>query len=746
MFALLTVTAFTMASTNNETIIQNNARQGLRWDITSPDKCFFPDRPNVEDILEGEGLIPSSLDHLSPDDMVFVLIQWLYRSLADTSESNEYGDMVYPGSIPEETLRQRLIRLVLTAMLGHGRIPRQEQIDTVHDLIFKQLDIILIARTSFGKTLIIQAYSLITDRITILISPLVKLAEEQRNSLLAIPRATPLLITADTRKADPKMFERVGAGAHSHIVLGPEQTQSDLFQQAIRTPAFEQRCGLVAIDEAHLLSEWAEFRSAYIMLRNLRFVLPRYVHWFACTATASEETLTKIMKHGGFRHATNHNHNGYVVDVRRYSVDRPEIDLGVFPIQRGQLLGWEYLGFLIDEAPKPSPLQQRRKVQSQMLLAIPKTIVYIDSKAKTLNARGYLIDLLVEKGYSKYATRLAIKFYHSIVPQGDQSRIYTDFKTTSSRCRIIISTVALGLGMDIPDVMRVVQWGIPRSLSLEDIWQRIGRCVRGHKSLGMTRNGQGIIFAPYWAFDQYGTSTADSRQRALAAVGDVGELTHSERRPDTGELEIDVAPTDNEDSESDDNGDLNDQEDGGDGLVASARTGSTAPTRKPQKWGKQELKNRAKIGENWHALFNGSCIRKSILAALCNDQAASANEDAATPAPCCNHCTPGLVVVPEPVFKPAKKRIVKPKKNSLRELMLGIWEGWCDQRTGELYPSDMYALGGIGLQWSFIPVELKYSVFNCFEGLYARADRHGFPHKSPEELVAAIPELENWKY
>lgn len=58
--------------------------------------------------------------------MVFVLIQWLYRSLADISESNEYGDMIYPGFIPEETLRQRLIRLVLTVMLGHGRIPRQE--------------------------------------------------------------------------------------------------------------------------------------------------------------------------------------------------------------------------------------------------------------------------------------------------------------------------------------------------------------------------------------------------------------------------------------------------------------------------------------------------------------------------------------------------------------------------------------------------------------------------------------------
>lgn len=58
------------------------------------------------------------------------------------------------------------------------RISRQQQVNTVHDLVFNQLNIILITRTNFEKSLIIQAYSLITDRITILITPLIKLTKE----------------------------------------------------------------------------------------------------------------------------------------------------------------------------------------------------------------------------------------------------------------------------------------------------------------------------------------------------------------------------------------------------------------------------------------------------------------------------------------------------------------------------------------------------------------------------------------
>lgn len=587
----------------------------------------------MHEIVAGVALLPVTFAQLSPDDVVFTLVQWLYRSLADTAETNQYGCIIYPNSEPQETIRRRFVRLVLVAMLGgNGRVPRQQQVDTVHDLVFEQLDIVLIARTSFGKSLIIQAFSLITDRITILIAPLVKLAEEQGNSLLAIPRATPLLITSETRRYDKTMFKRIAAGAHSHIILGPEQLQTDQFHDAVKSPEFEKRCGLVAIDEAHLLPDWEIFRSEYTLIWNLRFTFPPYVHWFACTATASDKTLAKILQYGGFRQSNNHNHRGYLVDVRRYNVDRPEIYLGVFPIERGRLQSWEYLDYLISDAPIPPA--DRRQDQAHLLASIPKTIIYIDSKAKTSLARDHLVDALIRKGYSQREARLSVKFYHSVVPQGDQAEIYENFKLVTSRVRIAFSTVALGLGMDIPDVMRVVQWGIPRSYSLEDIWQRIGRSVRGYVSLNMLKHGQGVIFAPYWVFDQEGTLSSGDLEGALSTEPVLDNIDRSKRRPDLGALEIDVAPPESEDSDLDDNPAVPDQEEAT-GSAGIAGPVAALPTRKVRKWSKQELANRTKIGKTWHQLFNGCCIRNVILSTLNNEQATLTNDDILSPDGCC---------------------------------------------------------------------------------------------------------------
>lgn len=105
-----------------------------------------------------------------------------------------------------------------------------------------------------------------------------------------------------------------------------------------------------------------------------------------------------------------------------------------------------------------------------------------------------------------------------------------------------------------------------------------------------------------------------------------------------------------------------------------------------------------------------------------------------------------VVVIPEPAFKTSKARTTKPKKNSLRELMFGIWDGWCDQRTAELYPLDVYPLGGKGLQWTFIQPALKDAIANCFQGHITAAGRLGFPYKSSDALEEAIPEIRKWDY
>ncbi|KAK3376190.1 hypothetical protein B0T24DRAFT_618179 [Lasiosphaeria ovina] len=70
-----------------------------------------------------------------------------------------------------------------------------------------------------------------------------------------------------------------------------------------------------------------------------------------------------------------------------------------------------------------------------------------------------------------------------------------------------MATVSLGMGMDLPDVIRVVQFGLPRTPSLSDIWQRIRRALRNKEKASRQGFSQGTayIFVPYWAFSQLGS-------------------------------------------------------------------------------------------------------------------------------------------------------------------------------------------------------------------------------------------------
>jgi ATP-dependent DNA helicase RecQ len=73
--------------------------------------------------------------------------------------------------------------------------------------------------------------------------------------------------------------------------------------------------------------------------------------------------------------------------------------------------------------------------------------------------------------------------YHKSTHQDSKERILTEFKSGSSRIRCIITTVALGMGLDIRDVQLVVHIGCPKSIL--SYWQEAGRCARDGRQLGI---------------------------------------------------------------------------------------------------------------------------------------------------------------------------------------------------------------------------------------------------------------------
>ncbi|KAI1097497.1 P-loop containing nucleoside triphosphate hydrolase protein [Jackrogersella minutella] len=624
---------------------------------------------------------------------------------------------------------------------GNTKVPRKEQVDAVHDLVFNEIDLVFIAKTSFGKSLIIQAFSLITDRITIQIAPLVKLGEEQRDSVLKVPWSTPLLICADTRAHDKEMFKRLAAGDHSHIILSPEQISVPGFQKALTSQIFSQRCGLLAIDEAHLLSDWNEFRPEFAQIRNLRYLLGRHVHWFACTATASKSTENQILKYGGFLVGSSVATASYKLSIRRFSADRPEIDIGVFPIPRGFSTDWAQLNFLFPNDLLPN---------SRGLALIPKTIIYIDSKAKTLAIREHLVKTLLDKGFLEDDVRGTIKFYTSSVPAGDQACIYNEFKNQGSRTRIVISTVALGLGMDIPDISRIVQWGFPTSLSIEDLWQRFSRAVRGFSRLGMQEHGQAILFAPYWAFDRLGVDRTTGRRqgRSSSTRSPVDTVVQGSPSENQGAVDADSSATEEGDADVEAGAPLSDQDDSCNGRSGEALVvPNTRPT-KLRTWTSEELSNRSKLGGQWHELINGSCVRRVILSVLCEEEASKfEGDDVNLPGGnlCCTSCTPGLIEVSDAPLASRLSVWREPRKGKFKGYAWEMLQYWRRQKTRQLFSKERYQMGSEGLEWMFMPTALVRALLSTFPGDKRKA-REGYPYKSVGDLAAAVDGLAEWQY
>jgi len=155
-----------------------------------------------------------------------------------------------------------VIRVALCRLLNDPRKPDKidiqphpEQVRAVRRLVYRHGDTLLFARTGFGKSIIMHAVPLLTDKITIQLTPLNKLGEEQVRDIGRLPGARPCLVTAEIKHKNPALFEQIRGLDFTHIVMGPEQLLSPEFKDIATDVRFMRALGLVAIDEAHLIAQ-----------------------------------------------------------------------------------------------------------------------------------------------------------------------------------------------------------------------------------------------------------------------------------------------------------------------------------------------------------------------------------------------------------------------------------------------------------------------------------------------------------
>jgi superfamily II DNA helicase RecQ len=374
-------------------------------------------------------------------------------------------------------MQENLVTLVLQRLLSEQNpsyVPQREQINVVQRLVFSGADTILIAATGFGKSLVFQAVSLMNGLITLQIVPLTILAEQQFMDTQRIPDANPCIITAESKATDHHLFQRIESGEYSHVLMGPEQLLSPEFKALLAKPSFGMRIGMIAIDEAHCMSDWSSFRSEYSQIHTIRSLLPRDACVFACTGTMNIKTEARIIKYGGFDQRSGWNtHEGII----RTSIDRPEIAIVAIKLPATNQM--DALLFLLS---KCKDSQMNRPTPSH----IEKTIVFADSLKEIDAICGFLRAYLISEGYTKEKAQRTIRVYTAQTAKADQEAYIEEFSKSDARSkiRIVIATTALSLGVNILGLPRIVQFKPPigyKDGSVEcNLWQRFGRGGRGY--------------------------------------------------------------------------------------------------------------------------------------------------------------------------------------------------------------------------------------------------------------------------
>ncbi|KAI5301351.1 hypothetical protein KEM55_002725 [Ascosphaera atra] len=396
--------------------------------------------------------------------------------------------------------------------------PREAQIDVIAHLIFKKKNMILVAKTAFGKSTVLQSVSLLERHsVTLVILPLDQIGREQEMKIQNLGVNSFFLNANSNSERSRKSLK---SGKYTHIMMSPEPAASNQISLVMETPTLKERLALVFIDETHLVRMWGDhFHLEYARLDTLRRYIRRNVPWFACSATLSKDTLQYLQRHAGFSDD---------VRVLRTSIDRPQLSfcLGLLPARAGS--PYESLRVFVD-LEEPRGHDGEKKVLPH---DIPETIIFSNSKREVNEARRALqayVQLHPRFRFRLDAARDCIQVYTRDTYDPDKAAIVDAFckPGSESALRVNLATEALGVGVDFPDVCRVVQYKLPKGNELAVLWQRGGRACHDQCE------GKIVLLVENWAF---------GKERRKPAKGNNVQEQENEEEGEEGDVEPEDEP------------------------------------------------------------------------------------------------------------------------------------------------------------------------------------------------------------
>lgn len=317
-------------------------------------------------------------------------------------------------------------RQILQKFYGYEDF-RPGQKKVVESLLNKN-DTVAIMPTGAGKSICFQIPALLFEGVTLVISPLISLMKDQVDSLRQLGIAAVYINSSVSKAQLYKDLQNISAGFYKIIYIAPERLTSEYLPDSFKN----LNISMVAVDEAHCLSQWGHnFRPSYRNILNFTNSLRIKPIISAFTATATPEVKTDIINLLGLKQP-----NVFVTGF-----DRPNL---YFSVLRGEVKD----KFVIDYV---------KKHQDEA------GIIYVGTR-KDVDALQVLLEI---KGIK--AGR-----YHAGMTDEERNQMQEDF--LYDNLSVMVATNAFGMGIDKPNVRYVIHYNMPKNM--EAYYQEAGRAGR----------------------------------------------------------------------------------------------------------------------------------------------------------------------------------------------------------------------------------------------------------------------------
>lgn len=300
--------------------------------------------------------------------------------------------------------------------------------ESIIDSLINNLDVLCVMPTGAGKSICYQVPAILSEGITVIISPLISLMKDQVNSLMQNGIEAAYLNSSLTQHEYIEILRRFRKYEYKIIYVAPERLESSEFIEVCKNLNIRY----IAVDEAHCISQWGQdFRPSYLKISEFIYKLSKRPTVGAFTATATKEVKEDIIKLLQLN-------NPFQVTT---GFDRPNLSFSVIKPKNK-------LSSLIS-------LLEKYKEKSGIVYCSTRKIV--EEVSSSISDLGYEV--------TKYHAGLTVE-----ERRNNQENFMEDKK------KIIVATNAFGMGIDKTNVSFVIHYNMPKNI--ESYYQEAGRAGR----------------------------------------------------------------------------------------------------------------------------------------------------------------------------------------------------------------------------------------------------------------------------